>query len=164
MSHINLFLCSQCMRKQAKHESTLITLNVITNTLKFMKKKKPPLFPTLCKVLHDSSCLFWLSGKCIWLNLTWQQDLAWQYGSFTSECYGRVFTFVKMNYNPWFWNNIGKPARLNSNRLSTMLDDIPSTLSWPSIGGWESSVLRLVCGGLTCCELDALLLLSILEW
>lgn len=42
---------------------------------------------------------------------------------------------------------------------------LPSTLSWPSIGGWESSVRRLeVCGGLTCCELEVLLLLSILGW
>lgn len=42
---------------------------------------------------------------------------------------------------------------------------LPSTLSWPSIGGWESSVRRPeVCGGLTCCELEVLLLLSILGW
>lgn len=120
-----------------------------------------PFLPTSRTEFHDSSCLIWLSEKFIWPNLTWQQG---SHGSFISEFYDGAFTFVKMNQNPCFETNICKSARLNSNPLSTVLDDIPSTLSWPSIGGWESSVLRLVCGGLTCCELDALLLLSILEW
>lgn len=161
--HFCAVLCYDCMRKRAKHGSTIISLNVITNTLKSINFSffLNPFLPTSRTELHDSSCLFWLSGKFIWPNLTWQQG---SHGSFISDFYDGAFTFVKMNQNPCFETNICKSARLNSNPLSTVLDDIPSTLSWPSIGGWESSVLRLVCGGLTCCELDALLLLSILEW
>lgn len=96
-----LLFCVPTMRKQAKQGSTIISLNVITNTLKCMKLKKTNKFPFFRHRVLDSMTPAVCSGcqekvfDWIWLDNKASQ------GSSTSECHdGRAFTFVKMNQNP----------------------------------------------------------------